>query len=285
MGDATDRTIGADERTGVLEPANLTRFRARWYAPAPGAAEVVDTYWSVAWDLGAGESLSQRILELPAITFSVESGDGAPAPLVITPVQRRAWVRTIAGRGQAFGVRLRPAGLRVVSDLVPTELEAPSPVTPHLDRRAHMFLAAVAQGGSDTERVGLADAAVHRLVEERPLSPEQRLANAVVDALTARVRARTGAELAVEVAASERAVQRALRHTLGIGPKAAARRIRLQEVVRLLSQPGATLAQVATDLGYVDQAHLVNDFRPVAGLTPGRYVRQLGAPSTGPDSP
>lgn len=276
MGSETvDRRISSDERTGVLQPENLARFQARWFAPSPGAAAVIDTYWSVRWELGAEESLSQRVLELPAVTLSVETGDGVPAPLMITPVQRRAWVRTISGSGRVFGIRLRPAGLRVVSDLRATDLGAPSPLTPALDVRAHSFLGTVARGRSDVERVELADAAVCALVTERRLSPEQSLANAVVDALTARVRTRAGATLAAEVGASERAVQRALRDTLGIGPKAAARRIRLQEASRLMSRPGACVAHVAAELGYADQAHLVNDFRSVSGLTPGQYIRQL----------
>jgi len=275
---AVERTISAEERTGVLEPDNLARFGARWYAPSGAAAEVVDTYWSVVWNLGVDETLTQRILELPAITLSVESGEGVPAPLVLSPVQRRAWVRTITGRGRAFGIRLRPAGLAVVSDLRPQDVDVPCAVTPELDGRAHAFLADVARGRCDDERVRLADDAAARLVAERPLSSEQRLADATVAALTASVRSRTGPGLAADLGASERAVQRALRNTLGIGPKAAARRIRLQEVVRLLSQPGARIAQVAGDLGYVDQAHLVNDFRSVVGLTPGQYVRQLGTP-------
>jgi AraC-like DNA-binding protein len=39
--------------------------------------------------------------------------------------------------------------------------------------------------------------------------------------------------------------------------------------------PRATLATVAVDLGYSDQAHLANEFRSVLGLTPGAYRRQV----------
>jgi AraC-like DNA-binding protein len=35
------------------------------------------------------------------------------------------------------------------------------------------------------------------------------------------------------------------------------------------------VAAVAAELGYSDQAHLVNDFRAAVGSTPGAYVRAL----------
>ena len=81
------------------------------------------------------------------------------------------------------------------------------------------------------------------------------------------------AEVVAELDVSQRTLQRCLRATLGITPFEVARRIRLQEVVRRLSAPGATISTVAIDLGYADQAHLTNEFRAVTSLTPARYIR------------
>lgn len=82
-------------------------------------------------------------------------------------------------------------------------------------------------------------------------------------------------DVAAELGTSERSLQRAMRTHLGRGPGEVARRARLQEVVRRLSTPDGDTARVAADLGYVDQAHLTNDFRAVAGVTPGAYVEAL----------
>lgn len=108
------RSIAPDERTGVLHPENLERYAARWIDPSPAVTEVVDRYWHVRWALPPRESIDQRIVTLPAITLSIESGD-VPAPLVITggaaecmgtsdPWTRRG-VRGAAAAGRARGAR------------------------------------------------------------------------------------------------------------------------------------------------------------------------------------
>ena len=122
------RPIRPEERSGVLAPSNLERFAANWFDPAAATTMAVDTYWSVAWNLSAGQTISQKILEFPAITVSIESGSVA-VPYLVTTVQRRAWTRTIEGSGEVFAIRLRPAGLAVVSDLDPRRVAPEQPIT------------------------------------------------------------------------------------------------------------------------------------------------------------
>ncbi|MGW4929686.1 helix-turn-helix domain-containing protein [Agromyces sp. NPDC004153] len=260
----------------MLHPRNAERFAATWLDPHPSVADVVDTYWHVTWALPPGERIDQRIIDQPAVTLTLESGD-VPAPLVITGVQRGAWRRRITGSGSVFAIRLRPAGLGVVSDLEVRELaDATTPVTRALDARVHRLLTTIEPATDATARALAADAAIGALLQGRPLDAEQELANAVLVELVARVRRRTGTTLAARFGVSDRAVQRALARTIGHGPKWVARRVRLQEVARVLSTDAAVeLADLAVRLGYADQAHLGNDFRSVVGLTPGAYQRSV----------
>lgn len=270
------RAIGAAERSGVLQPANLERFRAQWLAPAADVRDVVDTYWSVRWHLDEGEAIEQRIIDHPAVTLSIEQGR-VVAPFVVTASRSRAWTRTIADRGDVFAIRLRPAGLAVVSDLVAKELEPEQALSARIDRRAHGLLASIASVREPEARARRADALILALLDERPLRPSQRLANAAIDALIERPQVRRIADVAAVLGTSERTLQRALGTHLGRGPGEVARRVRLQEAVRRLSTGDGDIARIAADLGYADQAHLTNDFRAVAGVTPGAYVDGLAS--------
>lgn len=271
--ESRERSIDDGERSGVLVPANLARFDAQWVAAAGTVGDVVDTYWSVRWRLAPNEAVAQKIVDFPAITLSIESGD-VPAPFLITAVRPGAWSREIRGRGSVFAIRLRPAGLRVLTDLDAASLPHERAITPDSDERAHRMLRAIAAGASTADRAARADEIIGRMLRERPIPRSGKLANAAVDALTAHVRVRSGRSIAAELGTSERTLQRVLRSTVGIGPNDVARRIRLQEVVRQLSLPGADAATTAASLGYVDQAHLINEFRAVAGTTPGHYIRE-----------
>lgn len=269
-----ERGIEADERSGVLHPGNLARYRARWFTPAAEVADVVETYWSVQWHLGA-ERIAQRIVAAPAVTLSLERG-AVPAPLVVTGVHAHAWERVITGSGRVFGIRLRPAGLAVLGDLTPADVaDATLPVIARLDERLHAFLAALPLDAEPEVQEVAADTRIARALADRPVPPLHLLANDVVARLAEHGPAPVEV-IAAGLGVSGRTVQRALRATLGQGPSWVGRWIRLQEVVRLLSAPDAPpSSEVAAMLGYADQAHLVNDFRTAVGLTPGTYVRSL----------
>lgn len=274
MTSSSSRPISPDERSGVLRPTRLAQFAARWIEPHPAVRDVVDTYWTVSWDLAPGEQLNQRIIDFPAITLSVEEGDVA-ARLVISAVRRDAWSRSIHGHGTIFALRLRPAGLACLSDLPPTALRPEQALTDRLDGRSHGLLACIADRETAAERAARADQLIRRALEERPPKRVHLLANRALDALVSSPRVRPPGDVAAELGVSERTLQRVLRATVGLSPYDVARRIRLQEVVRLLTAPGAEISAVATQLGYVDQAHLTNEFRVVAGVTPGQYIREL----------
>lgn len=273
---AEERPILPDDRSGVLLPGHLERYAANWIAPAPEVATVVDQFWHVSWAFAEDESTDQRIIDLPAVTVTIEDGD-VPAPLVVTGVQTGAWRRTIRGSGRVFAIRLRPAGLTVISDLAPAAVRnATLPLTPALDARLYRLMREIAAVSTPAERARVASETIAGRIIERPVSEKGFLANAVLDELRARVHRRTGPPLTQHFGVSERTVQRVLMETIGHGPKWISRRIRLQEVaLALATRPDAGLATIAAELGYADQSHLTRDFRSTAGITPAAYVRSV----------
>lgn len=82
-------------------------------------------------------------------------------------------------------------------------------------------------------------------------------------------------ELAREVGWSRRHLSELFRTETGVGPKAAARLMRFERACDRLRGPARpSLATVAADTGYVDQAHLSRDFRDLAGLTATAWLAE-----------
>lgn len=81
-------------------------------------------------------------------------------------------------------------------------------------------------------------------------------------------------ELAGEVGWSRRHLGERFRAELGLAPKQAARILRFERAGRLLRQGRTDLAGLAVECGYYDQAHLTNEWRALAGCTPGTWIAE-----------
>ena len=84
--------------------------------------------------------------------------------------------------------------------------------------------------------------------------------------------------LAAELGCSNRHLAARFREQVGLPPKTVSSLIRFQRAVdRLSHDDGSRFAEIATDCGYYDQAHLNREFRRLAGTTPGAFVAQPAA--------
>lgn len=90
-------------------------------------------------------------------------------------------------------------------------------------------------------------------------------------------------EVADELGVSERHLRRTFQETVGVGPKAFARLTRFERAVRAARGAApVSWAAIAATAGYYDQAHLIAEFRAIAGVTPRALLREL---RTGPALP
>lgn len=85
------------------------------------------------------------------------------------------------------------------------------------------------------------------------------------------------AALAAEAGWSDRHLRSRFREEIGLTPKAAARVIRFDRARRRLqvlatSGEQPSLASLAADCGYYDQAHLAPEFRELAGCAPSAWL-------------
>jgi len=109
-----------------------------------------------------------------------------------------------------------------------------------------------------------------------PLGQQGPLANRAQSLLTGESSVLRIEDAARLLGVSTRTLQRLTRNTVGLPPAAMIRRRRLQEAAqRVRDDPGASLAQIAAELGYADQAHLARDFRATLGFTASAYREEL----------
>ncbi|WP_214402391.1 helix-turn-helix domain-containing protein [Pseudonocardia lacus] len=111
-----------------------------------------------------------------------------------------------------------------------------------------------------------------RAATATPPSPEVARAWSILVASGGR--ARVG-RIAAEVGWSHEHLTRRFTTQVGLAPKAAARVIRFGRAADRLGSGGSSLAGLATESGYADQAHLTRDFRALAGVTPTDFLARL----------
>lgn len=126
-----------------------------------------------------------------------------------------------------------------------------------------------------TDAAALVERAIaERLAAARTRREPKHLALAAAARLS---RARVG-EVAAALAVSERHLRRVFHEAVGVGPKAFTRLTRFHRALRAARRDGhAGWASIATAAGYYDQAHLIAEFRAIAGAPPRAFLEELGA--------
>ncbi|KHK98484.1 AraC family transcriptional regulator [Microbacterium mangrovi] len=248
-----------DATRGALYPERLPEFTR---VPATGdTAELVEWFWIPVWDLPAGERSPQRTLAYPAANLVVEDDT-----LTLWGPSSRVARRDLTGRGWAVGALLRPAALAALC-AQPADL-----VDGHVRLDAPELVAAV--GRVMPQDLPGAVGILSEWIGARAGTPtgEGRLANEMARLLMTDATVLRLEDAAARLSVSPRTLQRLAHRTVGMPPAAMIRRRRLQEAAqRVREEPAASLAAIAVELGYSDQAHLAGDFRTVLGLTATEY--------------
>jgi len=84
-------------------------------------------------------------------------------------------------------------------------------------------------------------------------------------------------DLSAKLFVSQRQLEREFKSKIGISPKHYQRLTRINEVFRLLNDnQEMDLTSVAYHCGYFDQAHFINDFKGITGVSPSIYPKENG---------
>jgi AraC-like DNA-binding protein len=281
-----------DDSRGILDPW-LLRQRVAFarYPPTPALDGLVDRFWAVRWDLPDGTAHRQEVLTHPSVNVTVGTPDartGRTAPEArVTGVATELVDRELTGQGWTVAAMTTVGGFGAfvdepVSSLVGRAVDAD--VVPRLDGAA--LVAAVAGDDTDDrddagreparvavlagvleEALDAADPAL--VVQAREVAAVARIAETDRDV-------RRLDDLATRAGVTPRALQRLFARHAGVSPTWVLRRYRLLEAAEAVRAGERVVwSEVASALGYADQAHLVREFRAALGRTPEAYARTL----------
>ncbi|MGI8766718.1 MAG: DUF6597 domain-containing transcriptional factor [Gemmatimonadaceae bacterium] len=255
---------------GILHPiATDGRFAFARHAPAPDLAFWIDWYWIVRWDLTGQAPRVQETIPHPSVNLVIEKGVSG-----IFGVATRKFTRIIAGAGLVFGIKFRPGAFRSFTALPVSALtDSSRTIREMFGVDDHALETEVLVVGEDADMIVVAERFLrdHLPVKDENIETVNRISEYVI----AHREITRVEEISREFGLNARALQRLFSRYVGVSPKWVIRRYRLQEAAELLSGGNvANSTHLALELGYFDQAHFINDFRSLIGMSPAEYAKR-----------
>jgi AraC-like DNA-binding protein len=216
----------------------------------------------------------------------------------VVGLHNRHQVTRAAGLRQFMVVRFTPIGAHLFLRL-PMDLIANEAIDLGLIDRvlARVLVDRVAAAQSWTDRFAAMESLIAQRVADAEIPAAMRFAWRSLLAADGRIAL---GSLATGMDCSHRNLIARFRTCVGFPPKTIARLVRFNHTVRSLDRMSGTRANdavgkpyvaakhpddpvvgtiawadLAADCGYFDQAHLIKDFRRLAGMTPGAFVRRM----------
>jgi len=250
-------------------PAGKLRHARR--KPAPDLAPWIAHYWMIRWDLRGCASHVAESLPHPNIHMIFEN-----RVAVVCGVQTKKFSRLLQGQSRVFGIKFQPGGFRPFYRASVSGLADRIVPAKEIFGNAVAALAAVVfSSRPDSEKI----AACNHFFQQRIPNPDPSvaLARQLVALILAEPEIKSVDELVRRSRLGKRSLQRLFSEYVGASPKWVIRRYRLMELVEKFNSGGKLdWPQLALELGYFDQAHLINDFKAVIGHSPTKYQKLVG---------
>jgi len=209
--------------------------------PSADLASFVDVYW---W---SDSEADVRIIP-DGCADVIFDGSGA---LVVGTMTKPLRTRSTEGM---FGIRFRPGR---------AALAIRAPLTEVTDARVPLRDVTRRFPPLDPDRIETVETAMRKLFADS--RPDRRV-DAAVDAIIRSGGRATIDRVAAAAGVSRQHLARAFAYHVGVSPKTFARVMRFRRALKLAG--GHNWADLAAELGYFDQSHLIADFREFAGTTP-----------------
>jgi AraC-like DNA-binding protein len=252
--------------------------------PAPRLAALVDRY------------IGYRMLDLPAgvhrglpsrhLTMDVSIGPGIDVIAQVDPADTPRSYRFVVGGLQdapaliayegtleGISIALTPPGCRALFGMPAGALWNQSLELEEVTGRAADELWERLQGPrSWDERFAICDQVLTSLLREDDVEPALRRSWQLV---VATVGAAPVGDIARTIGWTRQHLARRFTAEYGLSPKLAGRIVRFDRARRMVERAAGDdpLARIAAAAGYYDQAHMTREFSELAGVPPGRLLR------------
>ncbi len=253
--------------------------------PSPLLARYVKNYWALENCLPPGKVYHHRIIPtgLPDLSFYLhnrpritETGKSFETASTLTGQQKAFYNLALTGQTTLFSVTFQPSGLAAFFPLPAKELFSlhvplQQLLAPDTVRKMEDQLF---EASSFDEKVRIVETFLMRLLRENTNDyPGERIAASI-----ARVNKTTGHiavdQLAADACYSRKQFERVFSAKVGISPGQFLRVVRFQHALHLQSvNPSHSLTQLSYMSGYYDQAHMINEFHKLSGLTPSAFFK------------
>lgn len=283
--------VGSQVRSRVVD-TDLGRWSLAEWKPPAGTA--LDREVAGVWDFeGTVTAPRERVFPNGGVELLIQLDDryrdiGEAGPVLtpttcVTGVHTRAFVIEAPPRAcRVIGIRLHPpAGWALLRHPLSELADATTDLELVLGRRV-TELAERCHGmtsGAERVRCVVAWLADH-VLDDRAAPMVDPAVRYVVDSIERTDGRAPIGPLRRETGLAAARLAEKFRRQVGVTPKRYARIHRFRRALALLGTPSPRLAEVAVAAGYYDQPHMNADFRRMADLTPGEYVRSRRFPSS-----
>jgi AraC-like DNA-binding protein len=256
----------------ILRPqAALQHFTYQRHEPPAPLGTFIEDFWTVTWDLDAGDSYTAQTLPYPSVNLSVTNTEAD-----VTGIVRRCYYRHLEGSGYGIGARFRPGCFRPFVDWPISVLtNRHRPIAEVLCRSTEELERHMADLSDTGSRVSALAAFLAERWPDRDATAQQ-LAELVETIAGDRTITRV-TQVADLAGVTVRRLQRNFSDYVGAGPKWVIQRYRLQDAAARATVEPMDWADLAEELGFADQAHLTRAFTATIGVPPARYARQASS--------
>ncbi len=259
--------MGAAASTAFQSPAVVTtsviKPAYQEFPPSPKFAAHVECFWMHRTE---GRVRNFHVFPDGCLDIIFEQPARDYGGLAIVGTMTRAQAFDIPGGHSTFGVRFRP-GMAARLLRVPGSVAVDQSIA-----LADAWKAAVVRelldqlAGSKSSRDAIARFEAS-LAEPAPLDPVEKSLAWLAEC---------GGQVSMEALAnaaglSSRQFRRICFERTGLSPKHLARVLRFRQAAKYVNRQHPDWADVAVASGYYDQAHLINEFKELAGVSPAQF--------------